>query len=465
MTFDRRRIHEYAASWLGSAAKRRPRRNEIDGSHHPAFGPVADVLGSILRHQGGGGVAVCVYHRGQPVLDLWGGERDADGTPWLSDTMAPSFSTTKGVASTLLHILKDRGQLDYDDRVATYWPEFGQAGKQAITIRQVMSHQSGLYHIRQMIDHADRMLDWDHMIGAIERATPIHPPGERTGYHGLTYGFIVGEIARRITGRDFPELVRDEIAAPLELDGLYVGAPEAALARAAQLVWGGKRLSVDSKALERDFGGMVEGLAAISRRVLSALGLQLDPSSILDALAPRGISSFDFGGPESLRAAIPAANGLFTARSLARMYATLAAGGELDGVRLMSRRTVELASERQQPTRRRAVIPFEMGWRLGYHGVYTTRGIPRHGFGHFGFGGSGAWADPSRELAVALIVNSGLGTPFGDLRIARISAAALACADRRTGRSRLWVPVAGRQPFRWPHAVDPPPATQPGSVA
>ncbi len=464
MTIGTRRIREFAASCRGVDSTHRPSRSEIDGSHHPAFGPVADVLGGILRNQGGG-VAVCIYHRGEPVLDLWGGERDANAAPWLADTMAPSFSTTKGVATTLLHILRDRGLLDYDDRIAAHWPEFGQAGKQSITIRQVLSHQSGLYHIRQMIDHADRMLDWEHMIGAIERTEPIHPPGERTGYHGLTYGFIVGEIARRVTGRDFPELVRDEIAAPLELDGLYVGAPEAALDRAAQLVWAGKRLGVDATALERNLGGLVETVAASSRRVLGAIGLQLDPSSILDALAPRGISSFDFGGAESLRAAIPAANGLFTARSLARMYAALAAGGELDGVRLMSRQTVELAAERQAATGRRAVIPFEMGWRLGYHGVYTTRGIPRHGFGHFGFGGSGAWADPSRELAVALIVNSGLGTPFGDLRIARISAAALACADRRSGRSHRWLPLGAQRPFRWTRAVDPAPTARQGSVA
>lgn len=463
MIFDGGRARQLATSCLGSDSVRRASSSEIDGSHHPAFGPVADVLRGVLKNQDGG-VAACVYHRGKPVLDLWGGERDANGEPWLADTMAPSFSTTKGVATTLLHILRDRGLLDYDDRVVTHWPEFGQSGKQTITIRQVMSHQSGLYHIRQMIDHADRMLDWEHMIAAIERAEPIHPPGERTGYHGLTYGFIVGEIARRVTGRDFPELVSDEIAAPLGLDGLYIGAPEAALERAAQLVWGGKRLAVDSKALERNFGGLIENVAAASRRVLGAIGLQLDPSSILDALAPRGISSFDFGGPESLRAAIPAANGLFTARSLARMYAALAAGGELDGVRLMSRETVDLASERQQATHRRVVIPFEMGWRLGYHGVYTTRGIPRYGFGHFGFGGSGAWADPSRELAVALIVNSGLGTPFGDLRIARISAAALACADRRCGRNRHWLPVAVR-PFRGPRAVDPVSTAQSGSVA
>jgi CubicO group peptidase (beta-lactamase class C family) len=451
MTFDGRGLRGRAASWFGGDSSPRSRHCELDGLHHPAFADVAEVLRSVLRHQGGG-AAVCIYHRGQPVVDLWGGERDAKGAAWRTDTMAPSFSTTKGVASTLLHILRDRGLVAYDDCVATHWPEFAQAGKESITIRQVMSHQSGLYHIRQMIDHADRMLDWDHMVAAIERTKPAHPPGERTGYHGLTYGFIVGEIARRVTGREFSDLVHDEIAEPLGLDGLYIGAPEEALARAAQLVWAGRRVSVDAKKMENNLGGAIENAAVGMRRALRAIGVPLDPGSILDALAPRGISSFDFGGPESLRVAIPAANGLFTARSLARMYAALAGGGELDGTRLMSRETLRLASERQKVPHHRAVIPFEMGWRLGYHGVYTTRGVPRNGFGHFGFGGSGAWADPSRELSVALIVNSGLGTPFGDLRIARISAAAIACTDRRSGRSRSWVTAAARRPFRRPSA-------------
>ena len=172
------------------------------------------------------------------------------------------------------------------------------------------------------------------------------------------------------------------------------------------------------------------------------LGLQVDLESILDSLAPRGIGSFDFGANDTLQASIPAANGLFTARSLAKVYAALAGGGEIDGVQLMSRRTLRRATRRQKNgTGRLSVIPFDMRWRLGYHGVFTTIGSPRHAFGHFGFGGSGAWADPSRDMAVGFIVNSGLGTPFGDLRIARISAAALrAVADRperkRASRSR-----------------------------
>jgi len=407
----------------------RARTRPLDGLVHPDFHAVAEVLRELIAHNPGG-AAACVYHRGEKVVDLWGGERDAEGAPWTAETMAPSFSTTKGVAATLLHICADRGLVDYDARVAQYWPAFGQAGKEDITVRQVLSHQSGLYHIRQMIDHVDRLLDWQHMIEVIERTPPVHEPGARTGYHGLTFGFLVGEIVQRVTGRRFSELVQREISRPLKLDGLYIGAPKKAIERAAELIFpeSTQRLSRTS------VGSRLERGAARISALLNRLGMDSDLSSIFDALAPRGVSDFDFGSPECLRVAIPAANGLFTARSLARLYALLANGGELDGVRLLSTDTLALATQKQAPTGRLSVIPFDMRWRLGYHGVFTTRGHPRQGFGHFGFGGSGGWADPEHDLAVALIVNSGLGTPFGDLRTARIGGAALACARVRSGK-------------------------------
>ncbi|WP_279249682.1 serine hydrolase domain-containing protein [Candidatus Marimicrobium litorale] len=404
----------------------------LDGMVHPDFVSVGETLRHMLQNYSGG-AAVCVYHRGEPVVDLWGGYRDDEDTLWTRDTMAPSFSTTKGVAATLLHIFADRGLIDYDERVATYWPEFGQAGKSRITVRQVLSHQSGLYHIRQMIDHVDRMLDWKYMIGAIEATKPAHPPGKRTGYHGLTFGFLVGEIIQRVTGKKFSTLVQQEIARPLKLDGLYIGTPQRELPRAAQLMFP----DVTRRLAQTSLGDKLEKGASGLSKALGYIGLDSDLSSIFDALAPRGVSDFDFGSPESLRAAIPAANGLFTARSLAKMYATLANGGEFEGVRLLSAGALEQATTLQRPTGRLSVIPFDMRWRLGYHGVATTRGFPQQAFGHFGFGGSGAWADPERDLSVALIVNSGLGSPFGDLRTARISGAALSCANARSRTAGL----------------------------
>ena len=416
------------------------RKPHLDGRIHPDFRGVELALRDQLRNYPGG-AAVCVYHRGEPVVDLWGGCSDEQGTQWRKDTMAPSFSTTKGVASTLLHIFADRGLIDYDARVAQYWPEFGQAGKENITVRQILSHQSGLYHIRQMIDHVDRMLDWEHMVTAIEQTWPAHEPGTRTGYHGLTFGFLVGEIIQRVTGEKFSDLVQKEIAEPMGLDGFFIGTPEHEIPRAAQLIFpeSTRRLSKTS------LGSRLEVNAARLSKLLQRLGIDSDLASIFDALAPRGISDFDFGSPESLRVAIPAGNGLFTARSLAKMYALLGNGGELDGVRLLGAQTLREATTLQKPTGRHSVIPLDMRWRLGYHAVATTRGFPRQAFGHFGFGGSGAWADPKRQLAVALIVNSGLGSPFGDMRTARIGGAALACANARSRpASRLSRPVLGR---------------------
>ena len=404
------------------------KKPSLDGRIHPDFQAVADALCAQLSACPGG-AAVCVYHQGECVVDLWGGAKDESGAPWCADTMAPSFSTTKGIASTLLHMMVDRGLLNYDDLVADYWPRFAQAGKGTITVRHVLSHQSGLYHIRQMIDRADRMLDWDHMVGAIEAARPVHPPGERTGYHGLTYGYLVGEIIQRVTGERFADLVQKEIAEPLELDGLFIGTPESELHRAAQLLF-----PEGMKALRNlPLGSIGRSVFSRCSSLLARVGIESDLASIFDALAPRGIGSFDFGSPETLRVAIPAGNGLFTARSLAKTYAALANGGEFGGVRLLSQETLERATEKAVKTRRHAVVPFDMQWRLGYHGVATTRGIPRAAFGHFGFGGSGAWADPERNMSLAMIVNSGIGTPFGDLRTARISGAALTCVSARTG--------------------------------
>ncbi len=441
----------------------------MDGTLHPNFVAVASAFERQLRSYPGG-AAVAVYHHGECVVDLWGGAKDRNGTPWERDTLAPSFSTTKGVASTLLHMMADRGLLKYDDPVAKYWPEFAQAGKATITIRHVLAHQSGLYHIRQMIDRADRMLDWEYMVHALERTPPAHKPGERSGYHGLTYGFLVGEILQRLSGKHFSQLVQEEIAQPLRLDGMYIGAPEAALARAADLIWPSGGLLGRWVPATPELGDRIEQTAAVLQRLLLMAGLDVDLGSTLNALAPRGISSFDFGARAALRVVMPSANGLFTARSLARMYACLAGGGEIDGVRLLSAETLKRATRVQNATSRHSVIPFDLRWRLGYHGIFTARGIPSAAFGHFGFGGSGAWADPTRDLAVGLIVN-GMGTPpFADLRIVRISGAVLLSVQRCCGRrasargGRLsqpsprrpsLVPRNGSRPQRVPAAATP----------
>ncbi len=397
--------------------------SQTEGYIHPDFWAVARLFKSLVPSPGPGGAALCIYHHGRKVVDLWGGTVDASGAPWRSDTASVSYSTTKGVASTLLHILVDQGLVDYDEPVAKHWPEFAYGGKHRITIRQVMCHEAGLYDIRSMIDHARRMLDWDYMVRALEAAHPIHEPGTAHGYHGLTYGYLVGEIIQRVTGKPFAQVLKEEISDRLELDGLFIGLPAEEAHRKATLQLAGIQGQRGGADKTRSY------LAAVNRW-LRMLGIPVDLREAERALIPHGIDEVDFNSPEFAAACQPSANGIFTARSLARLYAALAAGGEIDGVRLLSEKTLHRASTIQNRTVDR-VVPFPMQWRLGYHRPFTLGPTVRRGIGHFGFGGSGAWADLDRNLSVALTLNSGVGTPFGDLRIIRVSTAAARCADRR----------------------------------
>ena len=394
----------------------------LKGYVHPDFWSVARLLKKFLPRSGGGGAAVAAYHRGEKVVDLWGGTKDATGSRWEEDTLSLSYSTTKGVASTALHMLVDRGELDYDDPVARYWPEFAAGGKSAITVRQLMCHEAGLYDIRSMVTHANEMLEWKRMTELLAAATPVHPPGAAHGYHGLTYGWLVGELVQRISGRTLGEFLEVEIARPLDLDGLFVGLPKSAMHRRATLIQAALT-SPDALERRRKFGRGAD-------RFLKVLRVPVDLQESAAALIPPGMEELDFNSEALAAACMPAMNGIFTARSLARLYATLANGGELDGVRLLGPETLARATQIQNRGLDR-VVPLPMHWRLGYHRVFAPFRNVERAFGHFGFGGSGAWADPHRNLSVALTVNHGIGTPFGDSRMARVGAAAIKAADRR----------------------------------
>src|SRR5262245_17696878 len=400
----------------------------LQGSLHPDFAPIGVSLARILPRGGPGGAAVCVYHRGEMVADIWGGTRDASGRPWQADTLSLSFSTTKGVASTLLHVLADRGLIDYEARVADYWPEFAQAGKEAITVRHLLCHEAGLYAIADLVEHASEMLDWDQMVRRLAAAKPRHAPGAAHGCHAMTYGWLVGEVVRRVAGlKPISELFATELAAPLGLDGLYCGVPADQHQRCAQLFGRPFRGPIEKRRANTE---RMIARAQAWRRRLAAVGVRYDPTQAIAALMAPGMEELDLDGEPWRSAQIPAANGMFTARSLARLYACLAAGGELDGVRLLSAEGVRRATAQQNRGVGR-VIPLSMRWRLGYHRAFALGARAPKGFGHYGFGGSGAFADPTRQLSVALTVNSGVGTPLGDLRIARIGGVAVRCADRR----------------------------------
>ncbi|MBA2325586.1 MAG: beta-lactamase family protein, partial [Actinobacteria bacterium] len=172
----------------------------VQGAYDAAFEPVAARLDALVGALGRGGAAVCVYYRGRPVVDVWTGAADDAGNPWREDSLAVSYSTTKGVVATALHVCVDRGLLDYDDRVAEHWTGFGRNGKEDITVRQVLCHEAGLFDVASFLTGPDMVLDWEAMIAGVEAMAPAFEPGTANGYHAVTFGFLVGELVRRVSG-------------------------------------------------------------------------------------------------------------------------------------------------------------------------------------------------------------------------------------------------------------------------
>lgn len=388
----------------------------MDGYVHPDFGSVSERVRAMLgKKSTTGGIAVAVYHHGEKVVDVWGGTRDVAGRPWERDTMSMSFSTTKGVVATTLHRLADRGEVKYNEPVATYWPEFAQAGKENITVRHLLTHRAGLHPIKPLVDDASELLDWDHMVAKLAAAAPVWEPGTRPGYHALTFGWLVGEVIRRVTGSSVRDAVRREVAEPLGLDGIHIGAQPEIRDDVADLIF-------DPSSQER------------LDRMTAWMEKRERFRPFVEALVVDGFNAY-VNTDEIYEAQIPAANGVFTARSLARMYAALATPGDFDGEPFISSDTMERATV-VQSTQRDAVVMFPMRWRLGYHLAATTAGAPPEGFGHFGFGGSGAWGDPETGVSVAMVLNQIGGTPFGDTRFARVGAVALKSARLRDGIPR-----------------------------
>ncbi len=362
------------------------------------FAGLATEAEPVLAKAGGG--ALCVYQHGKPVLDLWSGMRDpARSVPWEADTMAMSWSTTKGIVSTALHMLADRGQLAYDEPIARYWPEFAANGKAAITVRQFMAMEAGLYDVRHLIADPLELLEHATMATHIERAIPAHRPGQANAYHAFTYGWIAGELVRRLTGDSLGAFVASEIAGPLGLDGCFVGTPTA---------------EIDRVAARPD----LKPETAVARLLAKAV----DPFTRLAGFSPRRFAAaFLPGGghaviptPEFLSAEVPGINGVFTARSLARVYAALGSDEGLDGVTLWSPETRRIATA-EQNRRRDLVVPLRVGWRMGYHQPFPKKHTSTAAFGFYGAYGSGGFADPERNLALGLTVQEAGGIPLTKL--------------------------------------------------
>jgi CubicO group peptidase (beta-lactamase class C family) len=409
----------------------------------PEFGPLVRALEMYAPARGPGGAVVSVHHRGQLVANLAIGTRDRAGALMQPDTLIMGLSTVKGVTATLLHIIADRGIIDLAAPVASYWPEFAQAGKRDITVHELVSHRAGLYMLPASIERIEDIYDWDRMVRALARAERAHAPGRDFGYHAWTFGWLVGELLQRATGATFSDLLRECIAEPLGLTGCFIGLPDQEHHRVAKIVQMRPPRSGPARSLATRVPALAGAGIELGSKAARALGLRFDPAQAMRAMAPPGLAQLNLNAPAFLRAVIPSVNGVFDAISLSRIYAALANGGELDGVRLLSRAAIERARTDQNIGLGR-VIPFPLRVKMGYHrpvslgvrvsvfGRSRDLGIASaDAFGHFGLGGSGAWADPERELSVAVITNCFVSRLPADLRTVGICTAANLCADRR----------------------------------
>lgn len=332
---------------------------------------------------------------GEVVVDLIGGWADRAATrPFDETTLTPVFSTTKGVSALMIARLVGQGRLDYSDRVADLWPEFGAAGKDRLTVEQVLSHQAGLCGIPGPMDPAE-WFDWHSLCARLAAMTPLWPPGTASGYHPVTFGYLAGEIFRRVDGRTLGRALREDIAGPLGLD-LWIGLPE----------------SEDHR------------LSDVRRPpAMPNLGEITEPKRL--AFFTKWAQPGGRGEAAWRRAEIPSANGHATAPALARLFAALAGHGRLDGVQVLAGGEAEAAS-RARIKGRDLVLPYDIAWGAGFIrneglGLY---GPGREAFGHSGWGGSCAFADPETGVSGAYVMNRQSAELIDDARARRLIEAA-----------------------------------------
>jgi CubicO group peptidase (beta-lactamase class C family) len=384
----------------------------IDGTCDSALRLVRDAFAENFDRNAEVGAAVAVTIDGKPVVDLWAGYADAAHTrPWARDTIVNVASTTKGLTAMCAHRLVDHGLLDLDAPVALYWPEFAAAGKAPIPVRFLLSHQAGLPAIELPLPK-EAIYDWDRMTRALAAQAPWWDPGTQHGYHVFTFGWLIGEVVRRTSGKSLGTYWRDEIGEPLGID-CHIG------------------LSADNDARVAEF-------IAIPPLSLGELDLEEELIKHAEPMVQKAYSNpvqtvADMNMAAWRRAEIPAANAHTNARALARVYGALASGGEVDGVRVLSPESIERARTEQasgpdpvlfgRPTR------FGLGFALPIEGSGFR--APRAGaFGHPGAGGSIGFADPEAHIGFGYVMNQMQAGMPPDERALRLIGAVYAALGR-----------------------------------
>jgi CubicO group peptidase (beta-lactamase class C family) len=362
---------------------------QVLGSYDERFAAVRDALENNFREHGEVGAAVAIELEGRPVVDIWAGWADQERTrPWREDTLVNVFSVGKAMAAVCVLMLAERGQVELDAPVSRYWPEFAGHGKEDVTVRMVLAHRAGLPAIRRSLP-GQAMCDWELMVTSLAEERPWWEPGSTHGYHVNTFGFLAGEIVRRVSAETIGAFFRREIARPLGADFHFGIGPEH-----------------DARIADYSFGAGATPPGEADR-----------PSEPLDEarrfllsrvyMNPPGLSGLGTVNTREWRAAeIPSTNGHATARAIARIYSALAAGGAVDGMRLLQPETLQQAvAEASSGTDFVLGRPSRFG--LGFQLTQPERPLGPNpaGFGHFGVGGSLGFADPDAGLAFGYVMN------------------------------------------------------------
>ncbi|MBX3023733.1 beta-lactamase family protein [bacterium] len=356
----------------------------IEGFCDPAFAAVRDEFVANFTARGDVGAAVAITVGGRPVVDLWGGWLDgARRHPWQRDTLVNVFSVSKALSTLCALQLVERGLLDLDAPIARCWPAFANAGKESITLRQVLSHRAGLPALRAPLPDG-AMLDWPRMTAALETEAPWWTPGTAHGYHVNTFGFLVGEVVRRASGDTLGAWLRAHVAAPLGAD-VHVGLPAAEHPRVAEFLW-------------------PDGLRPPRPERFADEDERMRWNTYWN---PPGLSGAGWvNRAEWRQAELPSTNGHATARGIARVYAALAAGGALAGVRVLAPALLE-AARREHSNGPDRILQRPSRFGIGFQLTQPERPLgPNPGaFGHFGTGGSVGFCDPEAGVAFAYVMN------------------------------------------------------------
>ena len=386
-------------------------RAAIQGTIQPGFEQVLEAFSRNFSEFGEVGASVCLSVEGETLVDLWGGfVRDAeDAQPWTADTVSIVFSCTKAATALSAHLLIDRGLMDLNARVAEYWPEFATNGKQDVTVAMMLNHSAGVPALREPVQRGG-FTNWDYMVERLAAEAPFWPPGTRNGYHMSTFGWTVGELVRRVSGRSLGTFFREEIARPLGID-FWIGLPDSEHHRVAPMIpWVPERGAPMAEFTRALRGGLKAG------------------SESLQYLALMNTGGHRSDTPEALRAEIGGGGGVANARALAGMYAPLANGGSHGGVKLLSPDHIVRMSAVSVATEVDATLLMPSRFALGFMrsmdnrhrqaGHMETMVLGHAAFGHAGAGGSVGFADPEAHLAFGYSMNRmGAGT-VGDLRSA-----------------------------------------------